>query len=411
MSKTKICPRWVEEYRFISQLLHGLLDKADKGKRPTFTVKQSKGNQLFAPLFEFSGRQADDLWRLVLILEHEYSVIKLVPPKQPPEPWEPLYQGTSIRLNPQQESLLRQWLKRPAFDPYHLTWQEALNKHRQSFPLGVQSLYEKPVRVPGHSAAEVVAAFAAVGDYLHQCQHQCKHQTQHHENPGAPLSLRELSATCFWGNSKYLENHRELTARLFPDLSSFVLTRPLLVEVRVPQLSDEAAANVSVVFIENQDTFIKACRDGYSRLRHCILVYCAGFRLSNQKGRGEGEAIFAYVASPDQSAMTRFESWWFGQGVQADYEGRCFFWGDLDFSGMAILKSLRDQFPQLTAWQTAYQLMADAVVAGIGHSPAEADKTEQKDPGGTGCCYADESLLPLLRQHQRFIDQEWCSEF
>ena len=297
MSEPALCPRWVEDYPFIKQLLQGLLEKADHGKRPVYTVKESKGNQLFSPLFEFSGRQADDLWRLVLILEHEYAVIKLVPPKRHPERWEPVYQGTRIHLNPEKETLLRQWLNRPAFDPYRLTWQEALNKHRDSFPLGIQSLYEKPIVVAGRSAAEVVAAFAAVGDYLQQAQ-QNKNESQR-------VSLRGLSAKYFWGNSKYLENHRELVARHFPDLPAQLFTRPLLVEVKVPQSSGSGSADRNLVFIENQDTFIKACRGAFHHLTQSILVYCAGFRLSNQKGRGKGEATFAYVDSVDSVAMTQ----------------------------------------------------------------------------------------------------------
>jgi hypothetical protein len=44
--------------------------------------------------------------------------------------------------------------------------------------------------------------------------------------------------------------------------------------------------------------------------------------------------------------------------------------------------------------------------AGRGHPPESADKSEQKDPGFTGCAYADEVLLPALRAHRAFVDQE-----
>ncbi len=46
---------------------------------------------------------------------------------------------------------------------------------------------------------------------------------------------------------------------------------------------------------------------------------------------------------------------------------------------------------------------------GRGHYPNMADKTEQKDPGLTGCTYADEKLLPAIRASGRFVDQEMGS--
>lgn len=44
--------------------------------------------------------------------------------------------------------------------------------------------------------------------------------------------------------------------------------------------------------------------------------------------------------------------------------------------------------------------------AAAGHAPQWAAKARQPDPGYTGCSYADEQLLPLLRSRGRFIDQE-----
>jgi hypothetical protein len=68
------------------------------------------------------------------------------------------------------------------------------------------------------------------------------------------------------------------------------------------------------------------------------------------------------------------------------------FFGDLDYSGMVILKSLRQSWPQLTAWEPGYAQLLSLLQAGRGHPPETADKTEQKDPGSTGCTYAYEQL-------------------
>jgi hypothetical protein len=83
-----------------------------------------------------------------------------------------------------------------------------------------------------------------------------------------------------------------------------------------------------------------------------------------------------------------------------------FFWGDLDYSGMAILRDLKAIFPNLEAWQPGYARMLARLNAGAGHLPDEAGKAGQLDPGDTGCPYADQELLPAIRKSGRFVDQE-----
>ena len=51
--------------------------------------------------------------------------------------------------------------------------------------------------------------------------------------------------------------------------------------------------------------------------------------------------------------------------------------------------------------------MLELLLDGKGHTPEETGKQEQKDQGITGSIYADEILLPALRNCGRFIDQEW----
>jgi hypothetical protein len=82
------------------------------------------------------------------------------------------------------------------------------------------------------------------------------------------------------------------------------------------------------------------------------------------------------------------------------------FWGDLDYSGMAILASLRTIFPSAQAWQPGYDPMLGRLTAGDGHSPGESGKERQRMIEATGCPYADEQLLPALKASQRFLDQE-----
>lgn len=83
-----------------------------------------------------------------------------------------------------------------------------------------------------------------------------------------------------------------------------------------------------------------------------------------------------------------------------------YFFGDLDHAGMQILASLREVFPQASAWRPGYVQLVSLLAAGAGHPPELAAKAQQTDPGRTGCAYADDELLPLLRSQGRFIDQE-----
>jgi hypothetical protein len=83
-----------------------------------------------------------------------------------------------------------------------------------------------------------------------------------------------------------------------------------------------------------------------------------------------------------------------------------YFWGDLDYSGFAILASLKTIFPSAQAWKPGYEPMLSRLKAGDGHSPAESGKERQRVVDGTGCAYADNELLPALRTWGKFLDQE-----
>jgi hypothetical protein len=83
-----------------------------------------------------------------------------------------------------------------------------------------------------------------------------------------------------------------------------------------------------------------------------------------------------------------------------------YFWGDLDYAGMAILKELRVIFPNVRAWQPGYARLLARLSSDEAHTPEEAAKTGQSDPGATGCAYADTVLLPGIRAQSRFVDQE-----
>jgi len=140
---------------------------------------------------------------------------------------------------------------------------------------------------------------------------------------------------------------------------------------------------------------------GYREANGLALVYAAGFRGGAGRIREQGAALLHYSGSNVE--QTRFENWWFGEDYLSP--GPLFFFGDLDYAGMAILAALRQRFGEVTAWEPGYAPLLERLQNGEGHLPEDADKQQQIDPGSTGCPYADTVLLPAMRRFG-FIDQE-----
>ncbi|WP_457671333.1 Wadjet anti-phage system protein JetD domain-containing protein [Thiolapillus sp.] len=114
-----------------------------------------------------------------------------------------------------------------------------------------------------------------------------------------------------------------------------------------------------------------------------------------------------YHAGSNLPCQGEMEAWWF---QQATANWPLWFWGDLDYAGMGILKALKQRFAKLAAWQPGYIPMLTMLQEGKGHSAEAASKQAQSDPGSTGCDYADNVLLPAMRRHKAFIDQESISQ-
>src|SRR5690606_1813921 len=111
-----------------------------------------------------------------------------------------------------------------------------------------------------------------------------------------------------------------------------------------------------VLFIENQDTYTAACAGFPAAARNLARVYASGFRSSAERVRSPGGALLHFAG--DFARRERFEDWWF---ERAEPPGPCWFWGDLDFAGMQILKSLRRRFGNVSAWEPGYASMLAAL--------------------------------------------------
>lgn len=213
---------------------------------------------------------------------------------------------------------------------------------------------------------------------------------------GRPMALREASARVFQGRSKLLDNRGELLRLLGAGTGQF-FEPPIQLLLALPR--DEGFADV--LFIENLVTFERMADARAQAWDRSLLVYAAGFRGSARRLRSR-EGCRLYVRTPSPYAdVSVVETWLFGL---ADVPVA--FFGDLDFSGMQILVSLREVFPNACAWQPGYRTLLQRLWQGGGHLPEQAFKAQQADPGAVGCAYADRDLLPAMRQHGRFVDQE-----
>jgi hypothetical protein len=213
------------------------------------------------------------------------------------------------------------------------------------------------------------------------------------------LFLREVSARVFQARSKILDGREDWVSLVLDGTPCPWPAAPIQLQVSFP--CEEPA---QLLLIENLTTFESLRRGRGALLGPVILVYAAGFKAAAERVT-TGHAQLYFDSLPDPQWASRLSAWFDGSGAESLPLPAAFF-GDLDFAGMGILKVLRTRLPAVQAWQPGYAALAQMLGAGSGHRPTEADKSEQRDAGATGCAYADTVLLPLLREVERFVDQE-----
>lgn len=224
---------------------------------------------------------------------------------------------------------------------------------------------------------------------------------------GQPRYLRELSARHFWGQSKVLDAREELL-RLLGAAEGQFLEAPLQLLIDLPELADGGDEGggclTSALFIENGVSFERMAQARQAPWQRSALVYAAGFKGAARRLRQPGGAVLYWRSPVPLPGRQAFAQW---LGDPASLPGLpVYFFGDLDWAGLQILVQLRQAFPGCQAWQPGYAPLLQHLQAGQGHRPDEAYKEAQADPGHTGCAYADKVLLPALREHGRFVDQE-----
>ena len=376
--KFSVPPAFLDD-PFVISLLNRLLTNIDKGR-----VRPLQVNSKTLPaLFDYNSDNTEYLWSLIVSLAEEYAVFSIQLARQ--SSGLEVYEKARLILEPGGEALLRHWLQRPRVEAYSLSWQRAVQAKAQFFVAAGKALLVKPIRRQGKTAEEVVSGFVQAAMILRE-----------------PVTLRALSAKCFWADSKFLDAREELVRCLLPNADVYLLTRPLLIHVAMAEQTEQ------VLFVENQDTFLQLLTVHRSSpaLKNTTLVYSAGFRAASSRIRQRGATQFSYVQTLDDGYFLDFDRWWFTEGPSAI---TCFFWGDLDYAGMAILAALEKSFVGIRAWQPGYKAMLRYHGEGLSHTGEAAAKARQIDPGSMHCSYGNNILLPLLRTTQRFVDQEVVS--
>lgn len=369
-------PRWFEEQRDIESLLHNVLNKLDKkpDAKPGFTLNQKLLPELFG-----EAEAADLTWSLLQKLFEGDTPIFSFKNNNKLNHLDPVYTNGRIRFNFESENLLRQWLNRPASESALEQWKSLVEENKEEFLGNSSRLSARKIVVKGKSPKDIINGFIEIKKYLNN-----------------ELTLRNLSARCFWQDSKFLDNREELITQLYPQLK--IKVRPVLVSVYLPENIE------GILFIENQDSYTQGVMGIPQTLKKYALVYSAGFKLSAQRIRDKEGVSLHFHGSSNSLMKDLFIKNWYSNNAS---NWPIYFWGDLDYSGMDILGNLKRRFESIEAWEAGYAPMLEFLLNGKGHTPEETGKQEQKDQGATGCGYADEKLLPALRDCKRFIDQEW----
>lgn len=359
-------PRWLDEEPELRALLNAVVDRFDEQPGDMRTRNTVLPASRYLPSLAINDAAADQRWSLVLQLQH-LGVVEVRGGRR--SPYDSAWENARLAFAPACEATLREWLNRPMAPSAMQRWQAAVMAHAESFPGDWRTLLARRIHVEGRSEDEIVRAIASLAQI------------------DQPATLRQLSTFAFWGDSKVLDERGDLIAALFPALA--VRERAIVAAVHLP------ARLEGVLFIENQDTYTAALAGQPAATLHHALVYLAGFRGAAARIRSPSGACLHFHGEGVAVHAGSFERWWF---AQQPFEPLIAFWGDLDFSGMQILKSLRERFGDVVAWRPGYQTMlADLEASGGAFSRDMAHG--QIDPGSTGCAFADARLLPAIRAH------------
>lgn len=286
-----------------------------------------------------------------------------------------------IILTPRGEVCFRSWLFRPKPEPSaQREWREAVQSAPDLPDSARAALLLRPLALGRRPAQEVITRLLAASRSL-----------------PAGLPRRVASARTFWGHSKILDSRDDLLEVVGGRAPTW-RKHPLQILVHNP-----SARPAALLFVENTEAFEAIQNDVVPLPRDWTTLFSSGFKAGTRRLLEPGGA--RWFSSLDADAGCSLDMLQVAQRAAA---GGCstFFWGDLDYAGMSILRDLRSVLPHTRAWEPGYSRLLARLFAGESHFASESRKVRQQDPGRTGCPYADDTLLPGLRRAQRFVDQE-----
>ncbi|MCP4491803.1 MAG: hypothetical protein GY820_31525 [Gammaproteobacteria bacterium] len=364
-------PLWLDDEVEILALLNWFAKRfVDKPKR-----SQPPGRTLKVDFFA-SGEQGNQSWWFLKQLSPDLVTIR---PNAKRHQYDPEWSGARVSCALENQQCLFDLLEfKP--DDNMAAWRKSLLEQQEtlnSIGIDFEFLSANPIYFPDRSNQELL-----------QCLVNMVREGQSRH------TLREISAHYFWGDSKFLDTRGDWLTRVLPCIQ--FAPRKIQINFFLPEIYDQ------LLFVENLDSYHRLIENPQSSTDKMALIYASGYRLSAGRIRQKPSAsLHQELQSRGDNAA--FVNWWF---KQSDSSMQCFFWGDLDFSGLGILKSLRAQFDKMQLWQPGYEAMKQAVLNGNGHCYSVRDKESQKDPGQTGCRYGDQVILPLLRETSLCFDQE-----
>jgi hypothetical protein len=365
----------------VSELLHQLVDKLDKTKAGAARRAIKLDAKTFPALFKAAFESDKENYWSQLQQMQEWGWFRIKTDRIQPG-------KAGYELNPRLEIIdadaIRAAIDRlePIKSAQHL-WREAVYDLLQANDAIKQRVAAQKLEIPGKSAREIVAKLNLLPAFIEK-----------------PLFLRELSAKLFWRSSKVLDNRQALIMAILQVDECPFPEAPIQLQVFLPE-----GEFTGVLFIENLVSFERATLGKTEHFDGLTLVFASGFKGTAKRLRTKSGAsvYFSGLGNLELDARQRFLCWLF----ECNIELPVWFWGDLDYSGMQIIKSLRHSFSQLEAWQPGYQPMLDALLAGEGHAAGGAKKDKQKPVSSTGSNYADQELLPALVKKSKFLDQEF----
>lgn len=363
----------------VRKLLTRFANKAQRSEGSSCVLKLD--SKSFPEVFLASNSEdADYFWALLKdALGATPVALKLKPTKELCAEYE---QAPKLELSREGLPLLWEALGGAPEGPgYREEWRAALLSHLEAPACVANALTGYNLQVAGKSAEDVVQALNSL-----------------RRMGGEQLLLREAASKVFWGLSKVLDGRSDMVAKLLEMDRCPFPESPLMISIHLPE---EPVSGI--LFVENKTTFGILGRSGNAEMKGLAIIYSAGFLASARRltVRSQAHCFFdaPHGVSPDD--VQRVQDFLFEKAYLPSH-----FFGDLDFSGLAILKALKQNFPALRSWEPGYARLLYRLQEGEGHTPGAAGKIGQRDPLHTGCVFADEILLPKMRDTGLFVDQE-----